>query len=109
METAIEAFEHTMGVVLELDEAGVNVDMQDVSTRNRLSSMQLPRDCWVCVHFEDLTEEQRKLVMEKREHLSRCGIAFDDKCRGDDIQWQLDWSFEFSPEEATEWPQKSED
>jgi hypothetical protein len=117
MKTPIEAYEFTLRKVNQLKESGIDVVIKPTSSRNDeilirkySGTNRIPSDKWINVSFKVSDKGQAMKIHEVANYLGLCGIRFDTggcyNCR----DWELDWSFIFTPGvENEEWREARED
>ena len=103
--TTIEAYEHTLEKIKELDDGDIIVRVvphnsrRSAEIRKRYKGNEhIPPDKWVNVNFRFSNREQEQKIREAVNYLSLCGIYFDTGGMGGERDWELDWSFKYAIE-----------
>jgi len=98
-----EAHDYTMGVVRELQAAGIAVtvkpyNLEDENGKRTVAKYgSLPDhaspDKWCNVDLRATTDEHRQLLRQRQKELGWLGIHFDSGGGMGVRDWELDWSF----------------
>lgn len=105
-----QAYELALEKVNELIESGIEVKIEpskSMDDQKTLDKFNMPEnispDKWVHVTFEISDPMQAIKINEAANYLGLCGMTFDLGGTKTTRDWELDWSFLYIGEEATEW------
>lgn len=116
--TPIEAYNFTMDKVEELEKAdigviiipykfGDNIDELEKESENNING--IPLELWQKIKFVLSNSEEANIVHKAANYLGLCGIKFDVGGDKDTRDWELDWSFEYTGTEDTDWRDARDD
>lgn len=111
----IEAYEHTINKLAELEDAGIQVAARPSKARTDNDLIEkydrperIPPQFWIHVKLQAETDEQVQLIRQARKELSKAGISFDTGGMSGFRDWELDWSFKSTGERDKEWEEAAD-
>lgn len=101
--TITEAHQFTMDKVIELENAGIKVNIKPSRGREIESTVKkygdnpecVPINLWYHVTFVAENEAEKMKVHNAVNYLGMCGITFDTGGCCNQRDWELDWSFRY--------------
>jgi hypothetical protein len=104
-----EAYKHTMEVVKSLERQGIEViikkrkeapeDSEGKKITEEVEPNRIKWSDWRSIEFKVKDEEEASKVSFARSYLGTNGCWFDAGAGFKSINWEIDWSFEFTGEE----------
>lgn len=99
----IEAYNHALGVVIDLAASGIPVELKPSGSRKNPEAIadysgpeRLRPEKWLHIKLKPLTTEEVRLVEEKLDELRARGTNFDTGGGMGERDWEFDWSFTWS-------------